>query len=194
MSKLFVKTINQYGGELSDSDAVVVLNTVSKHINKKIRILEYKYGIKIKLQPLPENNRDCLPKSVGFHGIAQIEGPLRGQIPFYTNVNLAIPTPSLTPVMTGVPIGPIGSISPMIGVPGLAINPFGNQNSLEQRNKNALKYLGIIKTITEQLEQVNSGTMTKDSVDKTYFEFVDLEETDPIEELEKLLNKKLLNK
>jgi hypothetical protein len=86
-------------------------------------------------------------------------------------------------------MNPMNPMNPMIGVPGLAINPFGNQSSLEQRNKNALKYLGIIKTITEQLEQVNSSTLTKDSVDKTYFEFVDLEETDPIEELEKLLNK-----
>lgn len=187
MSKLFVKTINQYGGDLSDSDAVVILNTVCKFINKKIRILEYKYSIKVNLKPLPEDNNDCLPRNVAIQGIAQIDGPLKGQIPFYTKVNLEIPTPTITPVTAPVPISPIG---PFIGVPSLAINPFGNTNSLEQRNKNALKYLEIIKNIGEQLEQVNSGTLLKDSVDKKYFEFIDLDEPDPIDEIEKLLSKK----
>ena len=45
MSKLFINTIIQYGGELSDSDKVTILNVASKHINKKMKILEYTYGI-----------------------------------------------------------------------------------------------------------------------------------------------------
>lgn len=184
MSKLFMETLIQYGGILSDNDEVVVLNTVSKHINKKMKILEYKYQIKFKLECLPEDNWDSIPKKIAVQTMAQIDGPIRGQIPIYTNVDFQIPTPTINAVTTGVPITPFG---PVIGVPGIAINPFGNPNSLEDRNKKALRYLQVIKKIIEDLENLKNGLVEKKNIDTTYFSFVDLEEPDDLNKLEDML-------
>jgi hypothetical protein len=186
MSKLFINTFVQQGGNLSDSDAVVILNTISKHINKKMKILEYKYGIDLKLERLPEDNWDSIPKKIGIQTIAQIDGPLKGQLPVYTNVDFQIPTPTISTVTTGVPVTPFG---PVIGVPTIAINPFGNPNSLEDRNKKALKYLEIIKSIESQLEKLKNGLIEKKDVDTTYFTFVDLEEPDTLASLEDMIGK-----
>ena len=186
MSKLFIKKIIQRGGNLSDTEAVNVLNTVSKNINKKMKILEYKYGIDFKLGRLPEDNWDCVPKRIAVQTVAQVDGPLRGQIPIYTNVNFQIPTPTIGAVTTGVPITPFG---PVIGVPTLAINPFGNPNSLEDRNKKALKYLEIIKNIESQLAKLKNGEIEKKNIDVTYFSFVDLEEPETLASLEDMIGK-----
>lgn len=186
MSKLFIDTLVQYGGTLTDKDAVVVLNTVSKHINKKMKILEYRCEIEFKLQRLPEDNWDCLPKKVAVQTMAQLDGPFRGQIPIYTNVDFQIPTPTISTVTTGVPISPFG---PVIGVPGIAINPFGNPNSLEDRNKKALKYLEIIKKIETQLDNLKKGLIEKKDIDTTYFSFVNLEEPEDISHLDEMFTK-----
>ena len=186
MSKLFIKKIIQSGGNLSDSEAVKVLNTVSKHINKKMKIFEYRYGIDFKLGRLPEDNWDCVPKRVAVQTIAQVDGPLRGQIPIYTNIDFQIPTPTIGTVTTGVPITPFG---PVIGVPTLAINPFGNPNTLEDRNKKALKYIEIIKGVESQLEKLKNKLIEKKDVDTTYFNFIDLEEPDTLASLEDMLGK-----
>ena len=52
MSKLFINTIIQHGGDLSTSDQVAVLNVIAKHINKKMKIIEYKYKIQLKFEKL----------------------------------------------------------------------------------------------------------------------------------------------
>ena len=192
MNKLFINTLIQYGGIPSDSDAVLILNAVSKHINKKMKILEYKYGIKLKLNNLSINNWDCIPKSIGIQTYAQIDGPLQGRIPIYTKTKIAIPMPTISAVTTGIPMyGNQMIASPMIGIPTIAINPFGNTNTIEDRNNNALKYLEIIKSIDTQLDELKNGTIDKSSVDKTYFDFVDLDESDSIEKLKNLLGSKV---
>lgn len=187
MSKLFINTIVQYGGDLTNNEKVVILNTVSKHINKKMKILEYKYGIKLKLSELPTDNWECLPKSVGIQTFAQIDGPLKGQIPIYTKANLNIPTPSISPVTAGVPITPFG---PVVGVPAVAINPFGDANTFDERANRANKYLEIIAQIDNQLSNLESGLIDKSKVDKKYFEFLDLDEPDPIDDFKKLFGVK----
>ncbi len=185
MSKLFIKTIIQHGGDLSDADKVAVLNIAAKKINKKMKIMEYKYGIELKIAKLPESNSDCLPKRIGIQGIAQFDGPFKGQIPYYTNTEITIPTPTISAVTTGIPLSPFG---PMIGVPGLAINPFGNSNSLEDRIKNANETLEKIIKLSEKLE---TGVKIEDSDPlKKCFNYVDLEEPDFTEEIEKILSKK----
>jgi hypothetical protein len=151
-----------------------------------MKILEYKYGIDLKLERLPEDNWDSIPKKIGIQTIAQIDGPLKGQLPVYTNVDFQIPTPTISTVTTGVPVTPFG---PVIGVPTIAINPFGNPNSLEDRNKKALKYLEIIKSIESQLEKLKNGLIEKKDVDTTYFTFVDLEEPDTLASLEDMIGK-----
>ena len=91
MSKLFIKTIAQYGGTYTDSqNKVVILNTASKYINKKMKILEYKHGIKLKLSELQTDNWDSIPKSVGMQTFVNIDGPYKGRIPIYTKTNINI--------------------------------------------------------------------------------------------------------
>lgn len=186
MSKLFINTIIQYGGDkLSDSDKVVILNIAAKKINKKMKIIEYKYGIQLKLKKLPENNSDCLPKKIGIQGIAQFDGPLRGNIPYYTNTEIFIPSPTITTVTTGIPLTPYG---PIVGVPSLAINPFGNTDTLEERIKNTIAILEKIMELSKKLE---TGVKIENSDPlKKYFDYVDLEEPDLSEEINKILNKK----
>lgn len=185
MSKLFVDTIIQHGGDLSDADKVSVLNIASKAINKKMKILEYKYGIQLKLEKLPESNADCLPKKLGIMGVAQIDGPLRGQIPYYTTTQISIPTPTLSTVTTGVPISPFG---PIVGVPTLAVNPFGNLNRLDDRIKKATETLETLVKLNEKLE---TGVKIEDSDPlKKCFTYVDLEEPETFEEIKKILEKK----
>jgi hypothetical protein len=186
MSKLFIKTIIQYGGDdLSDSDKVAVLNIAAKQINKKMKIIEYKYGIQLKLKRLPESNSDCLPKKIGIQGIAQFDGPFRGQIPYYTNTEITIPSPTISAITTGVPLSPFG---PIVGVPSLAINPFGNTNTLEERIKKANETLEKIVELSKKLE---TGVKIDDSDPlKKCFDYVDLEEPDLMGEIEKILNKK----
>lgn len=172
MSKLFMKSIIQYGGEPSESEKIVVLNTISKSINKKMKNLEYNYKIKLKLSELPVDNWDCLPKNVGFQTFAQIDGPIKGRVPIYTKTSLNIPTPTISTVTAGVPITSFG---PVIGVPAISINPFGNSNNLNDRINIASKYLDIISKITNQLEELKTGSIKKSDVDTQYFEFVDLD-------------------
>lgn len=186
MNKLLVDTIIQYGGEkLSDKDSVLLLNIISKNINKKIKILEYKHIIKIKLKPLKEDNWDCLPKKIGFETIVDLKGPLKGQIPFYTNVELSLP-PVVAPVISPI-ISPIGA--PVYGVVGL--NPLGN-NTLQSRNEIALQYLEILKKISTELEQLKKGLIEKKDVDTKYFDFVDIDITEPFDtigDLEELVGR-----
>lgn len=185
MSKLFVDTIIQHGGDLSDADKISVLNIASKAINKKMKILEYKHGIVLKIERLPINNYDCLPRKIGIQGVTVIDGPIKGHMPFYTQTNISIPTPTLSPITTGVPLTPYG---PVVGVPSLGINPFGNTNKLKDRIEMANKVLDIIKEIDEKL---SSGIEidSKDPLCK-YFEKVDLEEPEFSEEMKKILEKK----
>jgi hypothetical protein len=188
MSKLFIKTIIQYGGDLSDADKVAVLNILAKKINMKMKIMEYTYKIQLKLEKLPESNGDCLPKKIGIQGIAQFDGPLRGQIPYYTNTEFSIPTPTISAITTGIPLTPFG---PIIGVPGLAINPFGNTNTLEERIKKANETLEKIIQLTEKLKTSDeTGNKIEDSDPlKKYFTYVNLEDPDVIEEIKKILKK-----
>lgn len=183
MSKLFINTIVQYGGNLTNNEKVVILNAVSKHINKKMKILEHKHGIKLKLSELPLDNWDCLPKTVGIQTFAQIDGPFKGQIPIYTKTNIDIPTPTISTVTTGVPITPFG---PVVGVPAVAINPFSNANSFDERANRANKYLEIITQIDDQLENLKEGKIDKSNINTKYFSFLDLDEPDPIDEFKEL--------
>ncbi len=184
MSKLFINTIIQHGGDLSDADKVAVLNIAAKKINKKMKIMEYEYGIEIKIPRLPESNRDCLPKKIAVQGIAQFDGPFKGQIPYYTNTEISIPTPTISAVTTGIPLSPFG---PVVGVPSLAINPFGNSNSLEDRIKKANETL---EKIIELGKKLDTGVKIEDSDPlKKCFDYVDLEEPDFSEEIEKILSK-----
>ena len=180
MSNLFLNTIIQYGGNLSDSDKILILNIVSQNINKKMKKIEYKYEVKIKIDKLPENNSDCLPKRIGIQTFAQIEGPYKGQIPIYTTAEIAIPTPYATAVTTAYPLTPYG---PYVGIPGIAINPFGQPpDRLGDRIKKAEYTLIKIKEIDDHLKNINC----KDIIDvdiKKYIECVDLEfEEDKINE------------
>lgn len=185
MSKLFINTIVQYGGNLTNNEKVVILNAVSKHVNKKMKILEYKYGIKLKLSELPLDNSDCLPKSVGIQTFAQIDGPIKGQIPIYTKANINIPTPSISAVTAGVPITPFG---PFVGVPAVAINPFGNTSTINERANRANEYLQIILGIDKELDDLKNGLIDKSKINTKYFEFLDLDEPDPIDDFKNLLN------
>lgn len=188
MSKLFVDTIIQHGGDLTDADKVAVLNIASKSINKKMKILEYKYGIQLKLEKLPELNDDCLPKKIGIMGVAQIDGPYKGQIPYYTNTKFSIPTPTFSTVSTGIPLSPYG---PIVGIPTLAVNPYGNIDRLNDRIKKATEILNILIELSEKLESLESGIKIKNSDPlKKYFTYVDLEEPNTFEEIKKILEKK----
>ena len=188
MNKLFINTIIQHGGKPTDSEKVVILNTVSKYINKKMRVLEYKYAIKLKLSELPTDNWDIIPRSVGLQTYANIDGPLKGRIPIYTKTSINIPTPQITPVTAAVPLTPLGPIGPVAGVQGLAVNPFGNPNTLEERINMAAKYLQIIGEIEDQQEQYKNELIEKSQVNKKYFDFIDIDEPDPIGDLSEIFN------
>jgi len=187
MSKSFINTIIQNGGELSDSKKVEALNIISKVINKKMKIIEYKYGIQLKLNKLPESNADCIPKKIGIQSFAQINGPFRGQIPLYTTTE--IPMPSISNVTTGVPLTPFG---PFIGVQGLAINPFGTTaDKLDERLKKADETLTKLLEIRNELEKNIAEGKKCNDIDnkeeiKKYFDCIDLE--DPASD-EDIINK-----
>jgi len=180
MSKLFINTINQNGGDLTKSDTVTILNTISKHINKKFKILEYTFGIKMKLQPLPIDNWVGLPKNIAITTMAHVNGPIKGTIPIQTTVPISLPVPSVTPITAGIPITPFG---PILGIPGLAVNQFGNFSSIEDKINKAKKFLEIYQLANSQLNDLIEGKITKDKVDTQYFDFVDLDEPEPIEGL-----------
>jgi hypothetical protein len=189
MSKLFLNTIIQHAGTISDRDAVTILNVVFKHINKKMKKIEQEHRIKFKLTQLPENNSDCIPMTVGLNTMVQVDGPLKGQIPMYTNVNIQLPT--IEPVTTFVPT--LNPFVPVVPVPGIEINPFGNTHSIKDRNKIGLKYLNIIKNIESSLIDLKNGKINKSQIDKQYFTFVDGDDgnsdsSDLIEKIKKNLD------
>lgn len=187
MSKLFINTIIQHGGEFTNKEKVSILDVVSKSINKKMKILEYKYGIQLKIERLPERNGDCLPKQIGIQGIAQFDGSFRGSIPYYTTTNIAIPTPTISTVTTGIPLTPFG---PVIGVPSLAINPFGNVDRLDDRIKKATETLKKISELNNNLDELKNENKKMDNSNplKKYFDYIDLNEPCNNEELEKILS------
>lgn len=187
MSNLFIEKFLENEEKLSKSEKVKILNIISKHINKKMKILEYKYGIELKLKRLPEDNSDCIPRTVGFQTFAQIEGPIKGKIPIYTNTQINIPRPTFSNITTTVPITPHG---PFIGVNSLGINPFGNDLTLDKRIEKAGETLIKIKNIDIELEKLKNNEIDESSIDKTCFEFIDLKEPETYEEIEKLLNNK----
>lgn len=161
MSKSFINVILQKGngnenGKLCKADKVKALNEISKAINNKMKKLEYEYKIKFKLNKLPESNEDCIPKRIGIQSFAQINGPIRGQIPIYTTAEIAMP--SISTVDMGVPLTPFG---PFVGVQGLAINPFGTTaDRLNERIKKAQdtieKVIEIKKAFEDKLPNNNN--------------------------------------
>lgn len=185
MSVLFLEKIIENEEKLSKSEKVMILNIISKHINKKMKILEYKYGIELKLKRLPEDNSDCIPRTMGLQTFAQIEGPIRGSIPIYTNTQINIPSPTFSNITTPVPITPYG---PIIGVNSIGINPFGNVVTLDKRIEIAAETLIKIKNIDIELGKLVNKEIKENSVDKTYFKFIDLDEPETYEEIKKLLN------
>ena len=190
MSKIFIDTIIKYAKDLSDSDKVAVLDIVAKHVNKKMKKLEYEYKIKLKIDKLQENNRDCIPIKLGIQGITQIDGPFRGQIPYYTNTQIAIPSPTISTVIAGIPLTPFG---PILGVPGLAINPFSTSSStssFDVRIKKVQETLEIINNLKEKLSKLGDKKIDDKDELKKYFDYVDLDEDKPEEEVYKILCKK----
>lgn len=194
MSKSFINTIIQNGGELTNSQKVEALNIISKAINQKMKIIEYKYGIQLKLNKLPESNADCIPKKIGIQSFAQINGPFRGQIPLYTTTEIAMP--SISTVTTGVPLTPFG---PFVGVQGLAINPFGTTaDKLDERIKKADETLKKLKEIKNGLEKNKTDGKNCSDIDdgeeiKKYFDCVNLKEPEEDEEIIKKI-KEILSK
>jgi hypothetical protein len=188
MSKIFIDTIIKYAKDLSDSDKVAVLDIVAKHVNKKMKKLEYDYKIKLKIDKLQENNRDCLPIKLGIQGIAQIDSPFRVQIPYYTNTLLEVPSPTISTVIAGMPLTPLG---PILGVPGLAINPFSSStSSFDVRIKKVQETLEIINNLKEKFIELKDTKMNDKDDLKKYFDYVDLDEDKPEEEVYKILCKK----
>ncbi len=183
MSKLFVETIIQHGGDLSDADKVAVLNIVAEYINKKMKKLECKYEIKLKLEKLPVNNTDCLPQKIGIVGTAQIDGPFKGSIPYYTNTEIAVPTPTISTITTGVQLSSYG---PVVGVPTLAINPFGNINRLDERIKKATETLEILVKLNEELK--NDIKINDANPLKKYFIYDKFDEEELVEKIQNILN------
>lgn len=191
MSKLVIKKFIQLGGKLSENDIVKALNAISKQINIKMKKLEYNYKIKFKLPFLSENNSDCIPHTIPIQTMVKIDGPLKGQLPMYTNTTLAFPTPSISQMTTNIPLSPFG---PIVGIPTIGINPFGKTNTLLDRNAKAVKYLEIIKYLEKKLDELNKSDnkeIFKKSIDKTYYNyfiFVDLPESeDTVNSLENSL-------
>lgn len=177
MSKIFLNTIIQYGGKLSNSEKNTLLNTIIKHTNKKIKIIEYKYGIKIKLEPLPIDTWNLMPKNIAINSVINVNSNFKGDIPIYTNTKINLPTPTISQVTAGIPLTPLG---PVIQTPAIQINPFGN--TFDDLANKVTKYLEILKSIQAQLEQLKNGLVEKKDIDTTYFEFIDLE-PEPIDHL-----------
>lgn len=176
MSKSFINTIYQEGGELSKLEKVKVLNEISKAINKKMKIIEFDYGIKLKFNKLPENNEDCIPKKIGIQSYAQINGPIKGHIPFYTEISAPI-MPTITTVTSSVPLTPFG---PFVGIQSLAINPFGTTaDRLDERLKKAKETLEKIIEIRTSFKTLKKEGKTctdhKESL-KKYFDCIDLKD------------------
>lgn len=202
MSNLFINSIIQGGSSVSNEEKVKILDLVSKQINKKIKNLEYKHGVKFKFAKLPESNLDCIPRKIGIQTFAQVEGPYRGQIPIYTTAEIAMPVqvpvqvqvPVSVPYL-GIPISSYGFNQAYMGVPGFAISPFGQSTStLEDRIKKAKETLEIIIKITEKLKNKKCGDIAQTDSVKKYFDCVDLTEpADSDEELQKKIQK-ILNK
>lgn len=180
MSKLFINTVVQLGGNLSRNEVITILNAISKHINKKFKILEYTYAIKMKIEPLPLNNWIGLPKNVAITTMAKVNGSVHGTIPIPTTIPVSVPVPTITPITTGVPLSPFG---PVLGVPGFAVNPFGANSTIQDKIEKAKKYLEIYQSINSQLIDWAEGKIEKKSVDTRYFEFVDIDEPEPIDDL-----------
>lgn len=177
MSKLFIENINQYGSGLTRNEVITILNDISKQINKKFKNLEHNHKIKIKLEPLPVSNNDAMPRNIAITTMVNVKGPLRGSFPIQTVVPVSMPVPTIVPAVSGVPLSPFG---PVLGVPGYAINPFGSHSSVKDKITKIKDYLDKYTKMKSDLEKLDKlGGPTRDSIDKTYFDFVDL--TDPAE-------------
>lgn len=192
MSKLFIDTIIQYGGKLTEAQKLPILDLVAKYINKKMKILEYKYAIQLKIPKLPEKNSDCIQRKIMIPTVTQINSNIHGQLPFYTTAQIALPTPTISTVISGVPLTPYG---PIVGVPSLAINPFGSStNSLDDRIKKAEETLKILIKIDTELKKAHpckfDDSMKISESDKLelkkYFDYVDLIEPNLNEITEKI--------
>jgi len=177
------KLIKNNDEKISDKDLVKILNVTSKIINKKMKIAEHKYGIKFKLEPLSIDNGFGLSRNINISTVAKINGPIKGEIPINTTVNFDPfpPVQTISAMNIGVPLTPFGG--PIINYPTIALNQFGNRNSIEYKNQQALKYLEILKKVTSNLEALNSNSINKKDIDKTYFNFVDLDENNDDDEL-----------
>lgn len=200
MSKSFINSIFQEGGELTKEEKVKALNEISKAINKKMKIIEYEFKIKLKLNKLSESNDDCIPKKIGIQSFAQINGSIKGQIPFYTTAEIAMP--SFFPMTTGIPLTPFGINDPyknsfvnfiggpFVGIQGLAINPYGTTaDKLDERLKKAKETLTKIIEIRAELEALKAeGKPCTDSnpTVKKYFDCVDLKDEDDEELMKKI--------
>lgn len=169
MSKIFIKTIAQYGAGDELDSKITALNEFSKAINGKIKKYEKIYDIEITLDPLPTNNFDCSPTSVPIETMAIIDGPIKGVIPIYTNVDIELPTPKIVPTVTPVALSPYG---PVLGVPGVGIDPFGSSSdSFDDKLKLAKSYVKILQKICSQLNGVIDGVIDLYDVDKKHFKF-----------------------
>lgn len=172
MSKSFINSIFQEGGELSKEEKVKALDEISKAINKKMKIIEYEFKIKLKFNKLSESNDDCIPKKIGIQSFAQINGPIKGQIPFYTTAEIAMP--SYFPMTAGVPLTPFG---PFVGIQGLAINPYGTTaDKLDERLKKAKETLTKIIEIRSELETLKAEDKPCTDSKSKYFDCIDLKE------------------
>lgn len=169
MSKSFINSIFQEGGELTKSEKVKALDEISKAINKKMKIIEHNLFIKLKLNKLPESNNDCIPKKIGIQSFAQISGPFNGQIPFYTTAEMPTYSPAIVGMGMGVGVGvglgfplnqygqygQLSPFGPFVGVQGLAINPFGTTaDKLDERLKKAKETLTTIINIRNEFTRL----------------------------------------
>ncbi len=173
MLNFFFKTIIQYGGNntLTNDDKITILNQICKAINVKIKKYNEHYEINIDLKDLPLNNWDCSPTSIPIQSVAVVDGPVKGVIPYYTNVEIDFAVPEIVPTITPVPLSPRG---PIIGVPGIGvgINPFGSSsNSFKNKLNKCKKYIDILKQISTDLEDVIAGKKNINNICKDYFKF-----------------------
>lgn len=193
MEKLFINTIIQHGGISTNHELITALNIIFTQINNKMKKLEYKHAIKLKLPQLPTNNWDCIPMTVGVDTMIQVNGPLKGQIPMYMNTQIAIPTPVIAPVPVPVPMtAPLitpGGLGMGVGMGvgmgmGMGLDFSSSATKIENRVKRAEEYLIIIAKIDSDL---SSPDLDKSKVDKKYFDFVDFGDEKSIDKLKKIL-------